>query len=99
MFIETTLGHRFVLVGREDNTEAGTTSVVRVQSFRFDPEGKNGVPAFYTHRIDSHGYPIVASAKGSPYALKEAAYLVDISSHTISTCAAWSTSIRLLIGA
>jgi hypothetical protein len=76
--IETTLGHRFVMVGREDKNEANTTSMVRIQSVRFDPSGKDGVPAFYTQSILAHGYPIVASAKVNPYALKEAAYLVDL---------------------
>jgi hypothetical protein len=78
MIIETTLGHRFVMVGREDKNEADTTSMVRIQSVRFDPSGKDGVPAFYTQSILAHGYPIVASAKVNPYALKEAAYLVDL---------------------
>ena len=71
--ITTTLGHRFVLVGRTDQTESTVTSEVRVQAFRF-----GGVPAFYTQRIEAHGFPIVASAKVNPYALKEAAYLTDL---------------------
>ena len=75
--ITTTLGHRFVLVGRADKAEATVTSEVRVQGFRFDPAGKDGVPAFYTQRASAKGFPIVASAKVSPYALKEAVFLVD----------------------
>ena len=75
--ITTTLGHRFVLVGRADKAEAAVTSEVRVQGFRFDPAGKDGVPAFYTQRVSANGFPIVASAKVNPYALKEAAFLVD----------------------
>ncbi len=71
--ITTTLGHRFVLVGREDQSSATVTSEVRVQAFRF-----GGVPAFYTQRITANGFPIVASQKVNPYALKEAAYLVDL---------------------
>ena len=76
--ITTTVGHRFVIVGREDKAEATVTSEVRVQGFRFDPAGKDGVPAFYTQRVTAGGFPIVASAKVSPYALKEAVYLVDL---------------------
>lgn len=76
--ITTTIGHRFVVVGREDKAEATVTSEVRVQGFRFDPAGKDGVPAFYTQRVSAKGFPIVASAKVNPYALKEAAFLVDL---------------------
>ena len=71
--ITTTLGHRFALVGRTDQSEATVASKVRVQAFRF-----GGVPPFYTQRITSDGFPIVASAKVNPFALKEAAYLVDL---------------------
>ncbi|MHC4406809.1 MAG: hypothetical protein ACYTG0_44885, partial [Planctomycetota bacterium] len=77
-FITTTLGHRFAIVGQEDNSEVSVTSVVPVQAFRFDPSDKNGVPAFYIQRVSAGGFPIVASAKVNPYALKEAAYLVDL---------------------
>ena len=76
-FITTTIGHCFVVVGREDKAEATVTSAVSVQGFRFDPQGKDGIPAFYTQLERAGGYPIVASAKVNPYALKEAAYLVD----------------------
>ena len=71
--ITPTLGHRFALVGRTDQSEATVASKVRVQAFRF-----GGVPPFYTQRITSDGFPIVASAKVNPFALKEAAYLVDL---------------------
>ena len=54
------------------------TSEVAVQGFRFDPPGKNGVPAFYTQAVSAGGFPIVASAKVSPYALQEAAFLVNL---------------------
>jgi len=37
-----------------------------------------GLPDFYAKYVDAHGYPIVGSAKVSDYALKEAAYLVDM---------------------
>lgn len=76
-FIATTLGHRFVIVGREDRTEAAVTSEVPVQAFRFDPPDPEGVPAFYTQRVRAGGFPIVASARVNPYALKEAVYLVE----------------------
>ena len=76
--ITTTLGHRFAVVGRDDKTTATVTSEVPVQGFRFDPPGKNGVPAFYTQAVSANGFPIVASAKVNPYALKEAAFLVDL---------------------
>ena len=35
------------------------------------------MPAFYTQHISANGFPIVASAKVNPYALKEAAYWVN----------------------
>lgn len=71
--ITTTIGHRFAVVGRESKTEALVTSEVPVQGFRF-----GGVPAFYAQSASATGFPIVASAKVNPYALKEAAYLVDL---------------------
>jgi len=49
------------------------TSEVLVQGFRF-----GGVPEFYTQRVEAHGFPIVASARVNPYALKEAVFLVDM---------------------
>ena len=78
MTITTTLGHRFVLVGHEDNSEMMVTSSVLIQGARFEPPDKDGVPAFYTQSVRAGGFPIVASAKVSPYALKEAAFLVDM---------------------
>lgn len=71
--ITTTLGHRFVVVGRADKSEEFVTSTVRVQAHRF-----GGVPAFYIQRHSADGYPIAASARVNPYALKEAAYLIDL---------------------
>jgi len=76
--IQTTIGHRFAVVGQEDSIEKSVTSKVPVQAFRFDPPDPDGIPAFYTQRIDAGGFPIVASATVNPYALKEAAYLVDL---------------------
>ena len=71
--ITTTIGHRFAVVGRDDKTESIITSEVPVQAFRV-----GGVPSFYTQHADAHGFPIVASANVNPYALKEAAYLIDL---------------------
>ena len=74
--INTTIGHHFEIVGRDDKSVAKVTSEVPVQGFRFDPQGHNGVPAFYTQALSADGFPVVASAKVSPYALREAAFLV-----------------------
>jgi len=71
--ISTTLGHRFVLVDREDKSESFVTSEVPVQAFRV-----GGVPAFYTQRVEAHGFPIVASANVNPFALAEAAHIIDL---------------------
>ena len=71
--ITTTLGHRFLAVGRDDAAESTVTSEVPVQAFRV-----GGVPAFYSQRIDAHGYPIVASKNVSRFALAEAAHLLDL---------------------
>ena len=76
--ITTTLGHRFEVVGRDDKTAATVTSEVPVQGFRFDPQGRDGVPSFYTQSVSANGFPIVASAKVNPHALKEAAFLVNM---------------------
>jgi hypothetical protein len=76
--ISTTLGQRFVIVGREDKVEVAVTSKVPIQGIRFDPAGKDGIPAFYTQIQRVRGFPIVASAKVNPYALKEAAYICDL---------------------
>ena len=76
--IATTLGHRFTVVGRDDQPTVTVTSEVPVQGFRFDPRGRAGVPAFYTQSVSANGYPIVASAKVNPCALQEAAYLVNM---------------------
>ncbi len=73
--IMTTLGHRFAVVGRDDKTTAMVTNEVPVQAFRFDPRGRDGVPAFYTQSVSANGFPIVASTQVNPYALKEAAFL------------------------
>jgi hypothetical protein len=76
--ITTSLGHEFLLVCREDKTKTRVTSQVIHQAFRFDPDGKNGIPAFYTQIEWLRGFPIVASEKVNPYALKEAAFIGDL---------------------
>jgi hypothetical protein len=70
--ITTTLGHRFVIVDGKGG-ETVVESRLPVQAHRV-----GGIPAFYTQRIEANGYPIVASAKVNPYALKEAAHLIDL---------------------
>ncbi len=76
LIIGTTLGHRFVIVDGGKDTEV--VSKVPVQGFRYDPAAQNGAPPFYTLRASAGGFPIVASAKVSPYAVREAVYLVDM---------------------
>jgi hypothetical protein len=75
--ITTTLGHRFEVVSRDGKSTGSVTCKIPVQGFRFDPQGKEGVPAFYEQFVSANGFPIVASAKVNPYALQEAAYLVN----------------------
>ncbi len=76
--ITTTIGHQFLVVGRDDQSQATITSDVAIQGFRFDPSGKDGVPEFYSQRVSANGFPIVASDRVNPYALKEAVYLVNM---------------------
>jgi len=75
--ITTSIGHRFLIVGRDDKKEAQVTSKVLHQGFRFDPAGRNGIPAFYTQIEWLRGFPIVASERVNPYALKEAVFIGD----------------------
>lgn len=70
--ITTTLGHRFEVVSSIDQLTEVITSQVPNQAFRV-----GGVPDFYTQRIEANGFPIVASASVNPYALKEAAAIID----------------------
>src|SRR5262245_18415761 len=44
--IATTIGHRFVIVGRDDQSETTVTSLVPVQRIRLDSEIRDAVPAF-----------------------------------------------------
>lgn len=75
--IATTLGHEFEVIGKQSKTKRKVTCKVPVQGFRFDPASKTNVPTFYSQEVKAMGYPIVASAKVNPYALKEAAYLAS----------------------
>lgn len=74
--IGTSIGHRFVIV--DGNKETEVVSKVPVQGFRYDPMAKDGVPACYTQRTSAGGFPIVATAKVNPYALKEVAHLLGL---------------------
>lgn len=74
--IQTTIGHRFVIVDGEQETEI--QSKVPVQAYRYDPEASDGIPAFYSQVVYAKGFPICGSDQVNPYALKEAAYLVDL---------------------
>jgi len=76
--ITTTIGHKFLVVERDNKSEVSITCEVLVQGFRFDPSDKDGVPEFYSQRTSANGFPIVASERVNPYALKEAAYLVNM---------------------
>lgn len=74
----TSPGHRFEVVGRDGGESMTVVSEVLVQAARFEPGGLDGIPAFYTQRVSAKGFPIVASSKVDPYALKEAEYLVNM---------------------
>ncbi len=76
--IATILGHRFEVVARDDKATARVISEVPVQGFRFDPRGRDGVPRFYAQSVSAGGFPIVASARVNSYALKEAAFIVNM---------------------
>ena len=54
------------------STPSGKTSQVK------SPPPELKVPTFYTKYLNADGYPIVASEKVNDYALKEAAYLVNL---------------------
>lgn len=77
--VATRIGQRFELLtsDRLARPVASVASEVRIQCFRYQPDGKDGIPPFYTQVVRAHGFPIVASSKVNPYALREAAYLVD----------------------
>ena len=74
--LDPTLGDKFIVIGKESGFELPLTSEALIQGACFDPQAKNGIPAFYSQRKDVSGYPIVASKNVNPYALEEAAYIV-----------------------
>ena len=76
--MSTTLNHRFAVVGRLDQRTEIVSSKLPVQAFCFEADAADHTPKFYAQRIDVHGFPIVASANVNPFALKEAAYLIDL---------------------
>lgn len=76
--ITTTIGHKFLIVSDDGTSERAVESRVPVQAVRFDPPSDDGVPDFYTQRIEASGFPIVASDNVNSYALAEAAYLIDL---------------------
>lgn len=78
IIITAMLGHRFAIVGRDGRTTAIVTNQMPVHGFPFDPQGRNGVPAFYTQFVSANGFPIVASAQVNPYGLEEAASLSNL---------------------
>jgi hypothetical protein len=89
--ISTTLGHRFFIQGRSTQTQRMVTAEVPVQAYRFPalpvtlpddgrvmpPPPEMALPPFYTQCLSARGFPIVASASVSPYALKEVGYLAN----------------------
>ncbi len=75
--IKTTIGHRFEIVNRENHATAIVTCSAMVQGFRFDPNAIEGVPTFYKQIGSANGLPVVASSTVSPYAVKEAVFLVN----------------------
>ncbi len=75
--VKTTLGHRFELIGRTDQAAAKVTCEARIQGFRYDPAAVGGVPKFYSQIGSANGFPVCASSKVNPYAVKEAVYIVN----------------------
>jgi hypothetical protein len=70
--ITTTLGHRFAIVNRQDRSETIVTSELPVQAYRV-----GSLPVIYVQRASAEGFPVVASAKVNPYAVREAVYIVN----------------------
>jgi hypothetical protein len=75
--LTTRIGGRFEIAGPDGKNQQIVVSEVLVQGHRFDPGGRDGVPAFYTQSVSANGFPIVASASVNPYALKEAEFIVN----------------------
>jgi hypothetical protein len=74
-FAETTLQMMRVKVGKP--SEASKVPANDIRQVGPPPTGLK-LPAFYTKYIEADGYPIVASDRVNDYALREAAYLVNL---------------------
>lgn len=70
--ITTTIGHRFAIVNRHDRSESIVTCELPIQAYRI-----GSLPAIYTQQASAQGFPIVASANVSPFAVQEAVYIVN----------------------
>ena len=70
--ISSQLGGIFEVYDLKKESIGKIISQVRVQAVRL-----GGIPSFYSQRIEANGFPIVASSRVNPYALKEAAYIID----------------------
>jgi len=77
LVIDSEIGARYAIFEDAGRKETAVTCLVPIQGVWYDPIAKQGVPAFYAQSASAHGYPIVASATVNPYALKEAAWLID----------------------
>lgn len=70
--ISTQLGRIFEVYDPKKEPIGKIISQVRVQAVRL-----GGIPSFYSQQFEANGFPIVASSRVNPYALKEAAYIID----------------------
>src|SRR5690606_2840385 len=89
--ITTTIGHQFLISNSRPGGERTIAAEVPVQAYRYPsrsihladsgevipPAAELALPAHYTQYISARGFPIVASAAVSPYALREAAHLAN----------------------
>ncbi|HYF36026.1 MAG TPA: hypothetical protein VD994_12100, partial [Prosthecobacter sp.] len=89
--IATTIGHEFLITNGRSGQDRKVTAELPVRAYRYPsaptalphhnqiilPPPGLALPAFYTQCISAHGFPIVASASVSPFALKESAWLAD----------------------
>ena len=75
--ITTTIGHRFEIVSSAETSPVALEATSMIQGYRFDPGSPDGIPAVYTQVVYAEGFPIVATEKVNPYAIKEAAWLVN----------------------
>ncbi len=75
-------GLSMAVLGQAPGVEAGIHSTAKRAStallpVKAPPAGQK-IPAFYTKYVEAEGYPIVASERVNDYALREAAYLVNL---------------------